>query len=779
MAFLLSSENAFDYLAMRGLCDLEEQHRSYIEPKSCKNFNLLIRLPNQRYFLIKQEPYDRNGSTKQDLQHEWKVHQLVQKYVELQQIQPLLSKPIDFNIKDSIAIFDYLTDYWDLDDFYAQEQRFPVLVAAALGATVAEVHRATLDQENYQRFLNCNSARSDDDSPEQVPDLLYGLERLTYKQLGTLSTDGLKFYELFQRYESLTQAIAELNDAYEPCCLIHNDLKFNNVLLLKDWQTTAPVAALPLVLEKQKPLIRLIDWEKWVWGDPAADLGSLIANYLKLWLKSLVVRAGIELDMSLRLASIPLETLHPSLVALIQAYLAQFPQVLERWPDFLVRVMQFAGFNLIEAIEAKLHYHEPFGNIEICMLQVAKTLLYAPVQSIPTVFGRTVAELLTIDQIVFKDESTVVSMPTPASSAPSISPTFSLSSESSDHATLLNDLICNIRIQANGHIVHLNCISLEPLEHFVNFHRLPQHLQQQFLRMQLRNCLYDIYFSGEALSRSISVTSTTTSTKKLENNTLRGLNLKFYQQLEANNCGKGYLEPGWQVLRQELDSSWVIQKAGLTVHVSPNEYPDVFSPFPGEPIELRLPAGRIEAEFYIAVGDAGWVSEEIPVVELCFNISPEGAVQLMRHFTEQLNALRLPFSFKVLIDPETYGRLDAAILQIAQSHYKIVHSVLQSIYPTVSSYLQAGVPLFMKPLGPGVGLAEEPQNEPADFGMHRFQLVADALLMVRQMGDESPENRLRAIQQQFTQHGIDWQRPYLNPHGQDIYMALDEQTAKT
>lgn len=772
MVFLLSSENAFDYLAMRGLCALEEENYSHIESKSCKNFNLLIRLANQHHFLIKQEPYDQNGRTRRDLQHEWRVHQLVQQHPELQQIRPLLSKAIDFNIKDSIAIFEYLTDYRDLNDFYTQERRFPVTVAAALGATLAEVHRATLDRRDYHQFLNCNRASLSSKDSEQVPDLLYGLEHLTYKQFRTLSTDGLKFYQLFQRYESLTQAIAELNDAYEPCCLIHNDLKFNNILLLNDWKTAAAAIALPLALEKQPPLIRLIDWEKWVWGDPAADLGSLIASYLKLWLKSLVVKAGIELDMALRLAAIPLEKLHPSLVALTQAYLAQFPEALERWPDFLLRVMQFAGFNLIEGIEANLHYHEPFGNIEICMLQVAKTLLCHPMQSIPTVFGQTAAELRARDNAVIVAEESAATPRSPFVSSPSITPA---SSFPSDQRKLLHDLVCQIKIQADGCIIHPIYINSELSEPFENLHQLPQSLQHRFLRMQLRNYLYDIYFNGELLLRSTS----NTYTKLLENNTLRGLNLPFYHQLEDNNGGKGYFDSGWQVLRQELDNSWVIQKAGLTVHVSPDEYPDVFSPFPGEIIELRLPAGRIEAEFYVAVGNAGWVPEETPALELYFNITPQGAIQLMRHLTKRLNALNIPFSLKVLIDPEAYGRLDAAILQIAQRHYNFVHPVLQSIYPTVSSYLQAAVPLFTKPLAPGVGLAEEPENEPTEFGTNRFQLVADALLSAWQMGDESPENRLRAIQQQFAQQGIGWQHPYLNPQGQDIYTALDGQDEKT
>jgi len=68
---------------------------------------------------------------------------------------------------------------------------------------------------------------------------------------------------------TLGQAIAELTTAFEPCCLTHNDLKLNNILLHNDWEQS-------LDGEKQSSnsIVRLIDWERCSWGDPAFDLGN-------------------------------------------------------------------------------------------------------------------------------------------------------------------------------------------------------------------------------------------------------------------------------------------------------------------------------------------------------------------------------------------------------------------------------------------------------------------------------------------------------------------------
>jgi Phosphotransferase enzyme family len=412
MVFLLGTQNVFQYLVEQGLCDPKNQDSIEIVPKICKNFNLLIRFPDvsgsesclrlqtsrrcRCPLLIKQEPHDTEGNTKGELWNEWRVHEFIQRTPELNPILPFLSEAIHFDHKHSIIVFNYLDHYCDLEDFYNVEHRFPTDIAAALGATLATVHRATIDRQDYHKFLLGNGDDQEAiaaEKMENIPNFTRRLEQITPKVFGTVPADGLKFYELYQRYESFGQAIAELNTAFKPCCLTHNDLKLSNVLLHTQWESLLSTAArcpldsrLPRENEMDS-VVRLIDWEKWSWGDPLLDLGTLIASYLKIWLKSLIVSSDIEIEIALRLALMPLEQLQPSIVALTQSYLTYFPEILEHRPDFWQRLMQFTGLALIQSIQTRLQYRDPFGNIGICMLQVAKSLLCTPEQSIPIVFG--------------------------------------------------------------------------------------------------------------------------------------------------------------------------------------------------------------------------------------------------------------------------------------------------------------------------------------------------------------------------------------------------------
>jgi thiamine kinase-like enzyme len=384
MAFPLNAKNVLEYLVEQGICPQSDPELSEIEPKIAKNFNLLLSLQSCRKLLVKQERLTREGKTAGEFFNEWRIQEFLQRFSEISHIRPLLSEVLHFDANHSIIVFNYLDDYWDLTDFYAEKDEFSTAIATSIGATLATIHRATLDHQEYQDFFSQNA----EDVPiNEIPSLTHGLERISPEIFGQVPADGLKFLALYQRYDSLGKAIAELADAMMPCCLTHNDLKLNNILLHNDWEQAS-----------NNSTIRLIDWERSGWGDPAFDLGTIITSYLQFWLGSLVVSKSIDINESLRLAMIPIEKLQPSIAALTQAYFDNFPEILERNPNFLRRVVQFAGLGLIHRIQAMLQYEKSFGNAGICMLQVAKTLLCRPEQSILTIFGMTEAELIRLNR---------------------------------------------------------------------------------------------------------------------------------------------------------------------------------------------------------------------------------------------------------------------------------------------------------------------------------------------------------------------------------------------
>jgi serine/threonine protein kinase len=394
MVFLLSSKNVFDYLKeleKKNICseiqqEIDEQN---VESKSAKNFNLLVTLPDRSKLFVKQERFDREGKTAGEFNREWQIQKFVRQFPEVNKLEDWLPEIINFDVDNSILIVKYLDDHQNLGEFYGEKNIFATEIASSIGSIIATIHSQTINHRSYENFFGYSNSNS---APKSSQGIARGLGRITPEIFGTVPADGLKFFALYQRYDSLGKAIAKLKESFQPSCLTHNDLKLNNILIAANWESTA--ASLGDNFSQPQVELKLIDWERSGWGDPAFDLGTVIGSYLIIWLQSLIVSRTMAIDESLRLATIPLEVLQPSLAALAKTYAAGFPKIVEHDPKFWQKVMQFAGLALIQSIQSTLQYQKAFNNTGICMLQVAKALLCNPESAIKSVLAIEIDELV-------------------------------------------------------------------------------------------------------------------------------------------------------------------------------------------------------------------------------------------------------------------------------------------------------------------------------------------------------------------------------------------------
>ncbi|WP_199246149.1 phosphotransferase [[Phormidium] sp. ETS-05] len=372
MNLLISSDNVLSYLVRQDLISpAPKNDDATIEIRQGKNFNLLVTLADGSKLLVKQERYNQQGKTAGEFLNEWRSHEFWRTFPELGYFAPWLPQLLDFDSDNSILVSRYLDNYLDLFQFYANERRFPSQIAKQIGIIISQIHRQTFRKKPYQQFFQEYRENSDFFGKNFIK----SLQRIGPNIFGDVPGDGIKFYQLYQRYDSLQQAVDGLGSAFTPTCLTHNDLKLNNILLHRDWG------------QSPASIILLIDWERSQWGDPAFDLGTLIASYMEIWLSSLVVSKTLSIEASLLLAGTPLEELQPSLAALSESYFDNFPEIVEYRHDFWQRVVQFAGLALLQRIQATIQYQKSFGNPEICIMQVAKTLLCRPELSMQTVLG--------------------------------------------------------------------------------------------------------------------------------------------------------------------------------------------------------------------------------------------------------------------------------------------------------------------------------------------------------------------------------------------------------
>ena len=348
----------------------------------------------------------------------------------------------------------------------------------------------------------------------------------------------------------------------------------------------------------------------------------------------------------------------------------------------------------------------------------------------------------------------------------------------------LQDIVSKVQIQSDFCIRHPDYKPFElPAEVVARFQQMPADIQRKYLGLQLRSFLYGIYYNGCMRTALAPEADSNPLPLDLENNSILGVDLGFYNRLHQSNSGTGYFDPGWYVLREESDGSLAVTKGGLRLHIERDRHLQPFeqAAVVGDSVAIRMPRNFVQNGFYMAVGNVGSnrlddSKGQLVTVRVYFNLTPEGAVAVMGSLTRQLNEKAIPFNFKVLYNPKDYGRHDSGVLYFDKSGYEAVRQVLQAVCGEARSHFHPEVPLFTMQLAPGLGLAEEPDRKFAvqeSFGMNRCQIVANGLLEAWHNGDDSPEGRMKAILQQFSDLGIDLQRVHLNANSEVIYTPVE------
>jgi serine/threonine protein kinase len=398
MGLILSENNVVDFLKHKHVCPPDFYSTAPIICKESKNFNLVVQTSrcdadessdttssDRLSFLVKQNRIDREGKTSGHLITEWLVQELINKFSNLSPIQPLISEVVLFDQDNSILVSVFYDEYISLDSHYETCKSYHPQIAQTMGTNIAQVHRACYKQSQIKKFLSQYLLL---DRATRYPRFIQRLNNISPSIFAEVAPDGLDFYKLYQRFPSLQQAVIELYDNLHVDCLTHNDLTLDNFIIDKDLDFSKESVQI-------KPeQVKIIDWELIDWGDPAVDLGMLLSQYLGEWLNSLVADPNLDLNTTLRLASCPLEKITPSLKALMEGYLSTFPEIIQDRPDYLRRIVQFAGIGLINRLSHYVEYHYPFNNDALCKLQVAKNLLCSPEEVISTIFGTSEAELI-------------------------------------------------------------------------------------------------------------------------------------------------------------------------------------------------------------------------------------------------------------------------------------------------------------------------------------------------------------------------------------------------
>jgi hypothetical protein len=339
----------------------------------------------------------------------------------------------------------------------------------------------------------------------------------------------------------------------------------------------------------------------------------------------------------------------------------------------------------------------------------------------------------------------------------------------SSYQQILTEIVKKVQIDRDFTVSHPDYPPLQlPPDAVDRFRQMPSQLQQKYAIDRLQNYLYDLYFT-HSLNSLEEIAIAAAQPTQISNNTINGVDLNFYRQLQESNSGHGYLDPDWRIIDVTEAGELIAVKDGLHLHINPHQHlPRHLSQAKiGEIVPIYLPPSLVGQDTYIIVGNAG-APDRSQSVEIYFHFTPDAALAIAKQLTPTLNKLDIPFQFAILHHPDFFARYDGGTLWLSQAGYLAIQTVLAEIYHTHQAEFSAEVPLFTKQLAPGLGIAEVPTTS-STFGMQRCELLATAILAAIDRDRTSPSAKLQTIHQQLKTAGINPIQPYLNPTASDCY----------
>jgi Ser/Thr protein kinase RdoA (MazF antagonist) len=239
-------------------------------------------------------------------------------------------------------------------DWTGHRGRFPRLPARVLGRTLAGLHRLSLE------LPPASSPMWALDLPEPDRDLVLELSAGAQDVVRRIQASDF----VCSRLEALRAADGGT------AAVVHGDLRWENCL------------ALPGPGGHRRTRVVLIDWELAGEADPAFDVGSVLAEYLRVWVGSVTIVEPGDPARLVDRARHPLSAMRPAIDAFWSGYRSAHPE-----PPPLRRVVELAGVRLLQtAVERAQALNAAVAHV-VTLVQLGENLLRHPDVAAAGLFG--------------------------------------------------------------------------------------------------------------------------------------------------------------------------------------------------------------------------------------------------------------------------------------------------------------------------------------------------------------------------------------------------------
>lgn len=353
----LHSEAIISFLLDRGLLQPAEIVDGMVRVSDAgrRNLNFLVTRQDSPGFFVKQARFEDGRRT---LANESSVYT---SFAGLPHDHPFRDYVVSrclFDDTEFVLVLSECQESRSLRQRQVETEVYDPGIATELGKALGYLH--DLPQEIWARHQ------------ATPPEALSTIHRPRLKVFRDLSGANLTLIRIIQSIPEFTGFLDELRAHWSPSALTHSDLKWDNCLAAGN---------------RSRTRLFLVDWELARAGDPAWDVGSVLAEHLSWWLMSIPATEDLDAEQLVELAHFPLEPMHPSVNAFWQAYAETRGLGGEAQQETLGRSSRYAGARLVQTSFEWFQDSLQLTPNAFCLLQVALNMMKWPMQGAVQLLG--------------------------------------------------------------------------------------------------------------------------------------------------------------------------------------------------------------------------------------------------------------------------------------------------------------------------------------------------------------------------------------------------------